>query len=96
MAFLTYYASFVVDMSWAQNSAANTPLATPLWIPQGLWFLGLAWMCVVLGLMLVRASVALVTGDITTVKDLCGVRSAEEEALEEAEMGERLVKGEQA
>ena len=35
MAFLTYYASFVVDMSWAQNSAANTPLATPLWIPQG-------------------------------------------------------------
>ena len=93
MVFLTYYASFVVDTSWTQNSAANTPLATPLWIPQGLWFLGLAWMCLVLSLMLVRASVALVTGDITTVKDLCGVRSAEEEAQEEAEMGERLVKG---
>ena len=96
MVFLTYYASFVVDTSWMQNSAANTPLATPLWIPQGLWLLGLVWMCLVLALMLVRASVALVTGDIATIKKLCGVRSAEEEALEEAETGERLIKGESA
>lgn len=96
MVFLTYYASFVVDTSWVQNSAANTPLATPLWIPQGLWFLGLVWMCLVLALMLVRASAALVTGDLTAIKDLCGVRSAEEEAQEEAEIGERLVKGESA
>ncbi len=96
MVFLTYYASFVVDTSWAQSSAANTPLATPLWIPQGLWFLGLVWMCLVLALMLVRASVALVTGDITAIKNLCGVRSAEEEAQEEAETGERLIKGESA
>ena len=93
MVFLTYYASFVVDTSWTQSSAANTPLATPLWIPQGLWFLGLVWMCLVLALMLVRASVALVTGDIPTIKGLCGVRSAEEEAEEEAETGARLVKG---
>ena len=96
MVYLTYYASFVFDTSWTQNSAANTPLATPLWIPQGLWLLGLAWMCLVLALMLVRASVALVTGDIASIKNLCGVRSAEEEALEEAETGERLIKGESA
>lgn len=96
MVFLTYYASFVVDTSWTQSSAANTPLATPLWIPQGLWFLGLVWMCLVLALMLVRASVALVTGDTPTIKGLCGVRSAEEEAEEEAETGARLVKGEPA
>ena len=96
MVFLTYYASFVVDTSWTQSSAANTPLATPLWIPQGLWFLGLVWMCLVLALMLVRASVALVTGDIPTIKGLCGVRSAEEEAEEEAETGARLVKGDPA
>jgi len=96
MVFLTYYASFVVDTSWTQSSAANTPLATPLWIPQGLWFLGLVWMCLVLALMLVRASVALVTGDTPTIKGLCGVRSAEEEAEEEAETGARLVKGDPA
>ena len=42
MVFLTYYAYDMVQTSWAQKSAANTPLATPLWIPQGLWLLGLA------------------------------------------------------
>ena len=79
-----------------QNSAANTPLATPLWIQQGLWALGLFWMCLVLALMLLRASTALVTGDIASLKALCGVRSAEEEAQEEADAGERLIKGEQS
>lgn len=96
MVCLSYYASFVAETSWVQNSAANTPLATPLWIPQGLWALGLFWMCLVLALMLLRASTALVTGDITTLKALCGVRSAEEEAQEEADAGERLIKGEQS
>jgi len=96
MVCLSYYASFVAETSWVQNSAANTPLATPLWIPQGLWALGLFWMCLVLALMLLRASTALVTGDIASLKALCGVRSAEEEAQEEADAGERLIKGEQS
>ena len=96
MVILTYYASFVAETSWLSNSAANTPLGTPLWVPQGLWLIGLAWMCVVLTLMLIRASVALVTGDLAAIKTLCGVRSSEEEALEEAATGERLVRGEGA
>lgn len=93
MVVLSWYAMDVVASSWTQKSTANTILATPLWIPQALWLLGLAWMCVVLALMLVRASVALVTGDIALVKDICGVRSAKEEADEEAASGERLVRG---
>ena len=96
LVFLTYYASIVGQTSWLQNSSANTPLATPLWIPQGLWVIGLVWMCLVLTLMLIRASVALVTGDIEVVKTLCGVRTSEEEADEEAVAGERMVKGENA
>ncbi len=96
MVFLTFYAYDVVQTSWLQRSAANTPLATPLWIPQGLWLIGLAWMCVVVALMLVRASAALVTGDIELVKAICGVRSAQEEAAEEAAAGERMVRGEAA
>ena len=96
LVFLTYYASFVAETSWVHSSTANTPLATPLWIPQGLWVLGLLWMCVVLTLMLIRASVALVTGDIEVVKTLCGVRTSEEEAEEEAIAGERMVRGENA
>ncbi len=94
MTFLTWYAMDVVSASWVQKSAANTTLATPLWIPQGLWFVGLVWMCIVLALMLVRASTALVTGDIKTVQAICGVRSAQEEAEEEAAAGERLVHAE--
>lgn len=93
MVFLSYYAMEMVQMSWTSRSAANTPLATPLWIPQGLWWLGLVWMCITVALMLVRASVALVTGDVELVKAICGVRSSQEEAEEEAATGERLVKG---
>lgn len=96
MVYLTHFAYQVAAQSWDMQAAANTPLATPLWLPQGLWALGLAWMCVVLALMLVRASVALVTGDIRAVKLLCGVRSSQEEAEEEAAAGERMVKGEAA
>lgn len=91
--YLTYHASGVAMTSWSRSAAANTPLATPLWIPQGLWVLGLAWFSVVLALLLTRASVALVTGDIATVKAICGATSTREEAEEEAAAGVRMVKG---
>jgi hypothetical protein len=93
MVFLTWHAYTVAATSFVRNAAANTPLATPLWIPQGLWVLGLVWMCVVLALMMTRASVAFITGDLAAVKDLCGVRSTREEAEAGALEGERLVNG---
>lgn len=93
IAFLTFYAKDLVLASFLQDSTANSTMATPLWIPQGLWFIGLLWMCLVLALMLIRASLALVTGDINTLNSICGVRSAQEEAEEEAANGERMVKG---
>lgn len=92
--YLTRYAAGVATISWDNQSTANTILATPLWIPQILWVAGLVWLCVVLALMLIRSSIALITGDIDTVKAICGVRSTQEEAAEEAEAGERLVRGE--
>jgi TRAP-type C4-dicarboxylate transport system permease small subunit len=94
MVFLTWYAKDVVSASWLQNSTANSTMATPLWIPQGLWFLGLLWMCVVMTLMLARSSYLLVTGDLAALQELCGVRSAQEEAEEEAANGERLIQSE--
>jgi hypothetical protein len=48
----------------------------------------------VLTLMLVRASVALVSGDLATVKALAGVKSTAEEAEEGAADGARLVASE--
>lgn len=91
--FLTRYATEVAMMSWSRGSTANTTLGTPLWIPQLLWVIGLIWFCIVLTLMLVRASVALVTGDLPTVRDVAGIRTTQEEAREEAEAGRRMVEG---
>lgn len=96
LGYVTYYGVRVAETSWSRDAMANTTLGTPLWIPQGLWAIGLVWMSIVLLLMLVRASIALVTGDIPLVKALCGQRSSEEEAREEAAAGERLVRGEHA
>lgn len=94
MVFLTWYAWDVLAASWIQSSTANSTMATPLWIPQGLWFIGLLWMCVVMTLMLMRSSYLLVTGDIDALQKMCGVRSAQEEADEEAANGERLIRSE--
>ncbi|NYT82236.1 TRAP transporter small permease [Alcaligenaceae bacterium] len=91
--YLTWYASDVAALSWERNATANTVMATPLWIPQFLWVIGLIWLCIVLALMLVRSSIALVTGDIETVRAICGIRSTQEEAAEEAEAGVRMVRG---
>src|SRR5690606_9209221 len=38
--YLTRYALEVAETSWALNSAANSAMATPLWIPQYLWAAG--------------------------------------------------------
>ncbi|HUH41416.1 MAG TPA: TRAP transporter small permease [Castellaniella sp.] len=92
--YLTRYATDVALLSWDRNATANTVMATPLWIPQILWVVGLIWLCIVLALMLIRSSVALVTGDVDTIKAICGIRSTQEEADEEAEAGERMVRGE--
>ncbi len=92
--FMTKYAGEVAMTSWTRNSTANTALGTPLWIPQFLWLAGLIWFCVVLALMLLRASLALVTGDLVTVRQIAGMRTSQEEASEEAEAGRRNVVGE--
>ncbi len=91
--YLTLYATDVAGLSWANQSTANTAMGTPLWIPQFLWVGGLVWLCVVLALMLLRSSLALITGDLAGIQSLCGIRSTQEEASEEAETGKRLVQG---
>lgn len=90
---LTRYAADVTWTSWVRGATANTTLGTPLWIPQSFWLLGLVWFCLILALMLLRASLALVSGDLDTIHHLAGIRTAQEEAREEAETGRRMVEG---
>lgn len=95
--FFVYLARFgfeMVQQSFSQDSRANSTLGTRLWIPQFLWFLGIAWMCIVIGLLMLRVGSALIQGDVATVLRWAGVRSTQEEAVEEASAGERIVQGE--
>ena len=52
----------VLEKSLARGSRANTPLETPLWIPQALWFGGWLWFAASALLMLVAALGLLAAG----------------------------------
>jgi TRAP-type C4-dicarboxylate transport system permease small subunit len=74
-------------------SRANTPLQTPLWIPQGLWFAGLAFFLVTLFLVTLKAVVAFTRGRFAEVDRLAGLPDVAREAEEEvAALEQRLAK----
>lgn len=80
---LTWHAAEVVHTSVLFNARATTPLQTPLWIPQGLWFLGLLFVFAVSIAILIRTSMGFLSGDMQTVQRLAGIPSAEDAVEEE-------------
>lgn len=52
----------VLSRSIENGSRANTPLETPLWIPQAIWFAGLIWFAAVASLLAAIALWRLLTG----------------------------------
>ena len=90
---LTRYAWEVAAASWKLGALSNSALKMPLWIPQGLWFAGLALFFVTTALLTLRAALALAAGDLATVRRLAGARTIEEEAAEEAAYGKSLAAG---
>jgi TRAP-type mannitol/chloroaromatic compound transport system permease small subunit len=93
---LARFAWEVLATSWLLGALSNSQLKVPLWIPQGLWFLGLALFCAATALVSVRAVLALAGGDLATVRELAGARSIAEEARNEAEYGRSLTAGAKA
>ena len=91
VALLSNYAFDVAMQSWQRNALSNTQLKTPLWIPQGLWVLGLMLFMATLALMLVRAAAALVVGDFASVQKMFGARTMQEDADEETAYAATLV-----
>ena len=65
------------------NSSAQTTLATPLWIPQLFWVSGLFFFLLSLAFLSVYGFAALVRGDWATINKIAGVRTVEEEIIEE-------------
>ncbi len=81
---LTHYAYLVVKTSFVKDSIANTPLATPLWIPQGLWFLGLAAFAATILVLLAATVWALMRKDVQRARELYGASTLDEEIEEES------------
>ncbi len=75
---LTYFAYEVLHTSIRKASTANTPLQTPLWIPQLLWFAGLLGFCLVIGLFITSTIVHFLVNDLEALGRLSGVTTLEE------------------
>ena len=75
----------VLAKSLANGSTANTPLATPLWIPQLLWAAGYCWFAFTTSVMGLRVLVALFQRDTATLDALAGMDNGE---LSEAPLSE--------
>ncbi len=76
---LTRHALGVLLETIERGAVSNTPLLTPLWIPQVLWVAGLAFFSLSLVLLLVYATVSLIVGDFQQVARIAGVPTIREE-----------------
>jgi TRAP-type mannitol/chloroaromatic compound transport system permease small subunit len=81
---LTWQAWDVLGTSLSFDARATTPLATPLWMPQSLWLIGLIFFLFTWLPLLLRSLFALLGGDLAKVRSLAGARTIEEDAADEA------------
>ena len=88
MGFVTFYGYEVLVTSIELNARANTPLGTPLWIPQFMWFSGLCVFMLTTAVLLVRAFAAAVEHDASKFKDLVGIQDADQEVEKEVRAAE--------
>jgi TRAP-type C4-dicarboxylate transport system permease small subunit len=79
----------VLSTSISLEATANTPLATPLWLPQGPWFAGLVFLVLVAVTLLLAALSALLRGDAKRVETLIGIPSLDEEVAVEMREAEK-------
>lgn len=52
---LTYFSASVLYISFIKDSTANTPLGTPLWIPQSFWVLGYGFFAIIVLTLFIRS-----------------------------------------
>ncbi|PLC01451.1 hypothetical protein CY658_31450 [Variovorax sp. RO1] len=81
--FIAWVAFKVIQDTTAYRSTAQTPWATPLIIPQGVWYAGLVIFALVACALAWRATRLLASGDIRTLNSDFHPKSAKEELKEE-------------
>lgn len=64
--------------AYESNARSNSPLMTPLWIPQTLWLLGFVWFTISVFLLLLRALVALFCHDQSRFSNLLSSPSVDD------------------
>ncbi len=87
---LCYYGFQLAQGSYMRGSMSNSQLKVLLWIPQGLWWLGLVafattWFALVLGTLQ-----ALMRSDMEWIKVNLGARSVQDDAADEISYGQSL------
>jgi len=80
---LSFFAYEVFRVSFERGSTANTPLQTPMWIPQGIWFSGLLSFLITIVIVLVSAIILMLRKDFKGARKVAGATSIEEEIEEE-------------
>lgn len=90
LGFVSWFSFLVVHVSTTKHSVANTPLATPLWIPQSLWLAGLLWFALTIALLLVFTIYRQITGTRSKGEDFASIVTLEEE-IEESSEKEKLL-----
>ncbi|WP_296930128.1 TRAP transporter small permease subunit [uncultured Marinobacter sp.] len=73
----------VISASYSGGSTANTPLGTPLWMPQALWMVGLVWFGFAVCVMSLKVLFALISGHSDRVQALAGSPTMDEQIKEE-------------
>ncbi len=79
---LAWFAFGTLAYSWSVDARSVSTLRTPLWLPQALWWAGLAWLAVVAVLTPLFAMRALVARDADGFDRLIGPTRVEEEIAE--------------
>ena len=79
MSTLSYFAFQVLKRSVERGSTANTPLQTPLWIPQGIWFFGLVSFTLVILAILAGTVIFQIKGQTSAALKLASSGTVEAE-----------------
>jgi TRAP-type C4-dicarboxylate transport system permease small subunit len=80
---LTRSSLSVLEESWKYNYTAQTPLATPLWLPQGFWLAGLTFAFMCIGFLCIRSLTHLFRKEWAEINAISGIRSVEQDVKEE-------------
>ena len=64
----------VLEKTLSTGARANTPLETPLWIPQSLWWAGWVWFALSASILLISVLVKFSASDYKSVDAIAGAR----------------------